>query len=110
GARLRGPAGGGLGTRSFVVPEEDDEPHSTRFSARNATIASAASAAEPSATRRLSPRAGGGASARTTVRDSPAPPTSSAPSFSCGFAFPPMIPFSAGYPAPSIASQPPTTP
>src|SRR5438067_2167546 len=66
-AGLRQHAERRLRDGAFVMLEEDEKLHSTRFSARNSRIASAASFAEPSSTRRLSPRAGGGASARTTV-------------------------------------------
>src|SRR5439155_3625546 len=93
-ARFREHTQRRLGHGTFVMLEEDEQLHSTRFSARNSTIASAAFPS--SSTRRLSPRAGGGASASTVVRDSPAPPTSAADSVSRGFAFAPMIPFNEG--------------
>src|SRR6185437_16367903 len=93
---------GGLGEHAerpllqgpFVVLEEDEDlarHQMSRFSARNATICSAA--LPSSSMRRASPRAGGAPSASTLVRDSAAPPTSAAESVSCGFFFAPMIPF-----------------
>src|SRR5205085_2962931 len=93
---LREHAERALLDRAVVVLEEHQRlRHQTsRFSARNSTIFSAA--LPSSSILRASPRAGGGLRATTVVPGSAAPPTSPAARLSCGFFFAPMIPFRDG--------------
>src|SRR5918995_59726 len=85
-----------------VVMLEEDEgaDQSSLFSARKATICSAA--LPSSSILRVSPRGGGSFSARTSVFDPcspallPSRPRSASETVSCGFDFAPMIPFRDG--------------